>query len=332
MRNTHRLALGGLVVGLVGLLLGSSSIGHQFVSPEQVYEAMTSFDPEDTTHLIVHHLRVPRTLLAVLVGCALGVAGAVMQAVTRNPLADPGILGINAGATLSIACLIAWGGVTSVLGYMWAGMLGAGLAAAGVYLLGGARRGTNPVRLVLAGAALSVVLMAATQIVIINSDEAVFDRYRHWMVGSLQGRGWEVLLPVSVLLGAGLLVAWGLSRALDAAALGKDLGVALGLNPVRLLAVASAAVVMLAGGATAAAGPVAFVGLTGPHIARLLVGNAHRLLIPYTMLISAVLVLAADMLGRIVARPGEVSVGIMVALIGGPFFVALVRRRKLVQL
>ena len=187
-------------------------------------------------------------------------------------------------------------------------------------------------RVVLAGAALTVVLQALTQVVLINSEEAVFDQFRHWTVGSLQGRGFAVLGPVAALVGFGLLLAATLVRALDAAVLGSDISRALGVDPLRVWGLSALAVIVLAGGATAAAGPIGFVGLTAPHLARSLTGPDHRWVIPYSMLLSAVLVVGSDAIGRVVARPGEVGVGIVVALIGGPFFVYLVRRGKLVQL
>lgn len=321
-----------LSVLLVGLVLVSFVVGEKNVALSDTLDAVLAFDPSNNDHLLVRHLRVPRTLLAVIVGCALGVAGAVMQALTRNPLADPGILGVNAGAAAAIAVAIAFFGSTDVVDYMWFGLLGAAVAGVAVYLLGGLRRGTDPVRVVLAGAALTVVLLALTQVVLVNSDELVFDQFRHWTVGSLQGRGAAVLAPVAAVVVGGLVVAASLVRALDAAVLGSDISRALGVHPVRVWGLAALAVITLAGGATAAAGPIGFVGLTAPHVARFLTGPDHRWVIPYSMLISAVLIVGADAIGRVVARPGEVGVGIVVALIGGPFFVYLVRRGRLVQL
>lgn len=307
-------------------------VGERTVSVRTSLDAVFAFDPGNNEHLLVRHLRVPRTLLGVVVGSALGVAGAIMQALTRNPLADPGLLGVNAGAAVMIAAAISFLGATDVVQYMWFGLLGAGLAGAAVYLLGGLRRGTNPVRVVLAGAAVSVVLLALTQVILVNSDALVFDRFRHWVVGSLQGRDAAVLGPIALLVAVGLGLATTLTRALDAAVLGSDLGRALGINPVRVWSLSALSVITLAGAATAAAGPIGFVGLTAPHLARFLVGPDHRWVIPYSLLISALLIVGADALGRVVARPGEVGVGIVVALIGGPFFVALVRRGRLVQL
>ncbi|MBQ1784188.1 MAG: iron ABC transporter permease [Gammaproteobacteria bacterium] len=323
-----------LVLGLTLLFLlslASITVGSRGLPLATVADAFFSFDPARNEHLLLRHLRLPRALLAVVVGGALGMAGAVMQALTRNPLADPGLLGVNAGATLAIVVAIAAWGITDMSDYMWFGLLGAAVAGAAVYLLGGVRSGLNPVRLVLAGAALSVVLLALTQIITVNSDEVIFDQFRHWAVGSLQGRSYDVLVPAAILilitLGCGLV----LCRALDALSLGDDVAKALGVSPRRVWCACAAVVIILSGVATAAVGPVSFIGLAAPHLARLWVGPEHRRLLPLSMLISALLMLSADTLGRMVAHPDEVGVGIMVALIGGPFFVVLVRRWRLVR-
>lgn len=302
------------------------------LSPALAWDAVFRTDPQNNQHLIMLHLRIPRTLLGILAGASLGAAGVIMQALTRNPLADPGILGVNAGAAAAVALAIAILGLTDITSYMWFGLLGAALAGAAVYLLGGVRHGINPVRLVLAGAAMTVVLLALTQILTVNSTDEAFDQFRHWAAGSLQGRGYSVLAPVTVLLLGGLALSATLGKSLDIAALGNDLSQALGAATTRIWMLSAAAVIILAGATTAAVGPISFLGLTAPHLARSLVGPDHKWLLPYTMLLSALLLVAADVLGRLIAPPGEVSVGIMIALIGGPFFVALVRRRKIAQL
>lgn len=321
--------LAALLVILVPI---SIVVGARSTPLETAWAAVTAFDPTSSDHLLVVYLRIPRTLLAIIVGAGLGVAGAIMQALTRNPLADPGLFGVNAGAAAAVAAAIAYLGTTDVTAYMGFSLAGAALAGCIIYGLGDLGRGSNPVRVVLAGAALSVVLLSLTQIILINSDEQIFDQFRHWTVGSLQGRGYAVLGPVSLLTVIGLAMALMLARALDAAALGQDLSRALGTNPARVWALSAIAVIILAGAATAAAGPIGFIGLTAPHLARFITGPSHRWLLPYAMLVSAVLMVAADILGRIVAPPGEVGVGIMVALMGGPFFVAMVRRKRIAQL
>jgi ferric enterobactin transport system permease protein len=316
---------------VIGVFI-SAAVGTRDISLATTWRAVVAFDPTSAEHLLVVHQRIPRALLGVVVGLSLGVAGAIMQALTRNPLAEPGLLGVNAGATTAIAVGIGFFGITDPSGYMWLGIVGAGIAGAMVYLLGGLRTGTNPVRLVLAGAALTVVLTALTQIVLVNSAEQVFDRYRHWMVGSLAGRGDDVLVAVGGLTAVGLVLAAALARPLDAAMLGKDLSRSLGGSPNRVWTTAGLTVIVLAGAATAAAGPITFLGLAAPHLARLLVGVDHKWVLPYAGLLAAVLIVVADTLGRIIPQHGEVGVGIMVAILGGPFFVLLVRRRRMVQL
>jgi ferric enterobactin transport system permease protein len=316
---------------VIGVFI-SAAVGTRDISLATTWRAVVAFDPTSAEHLLVVHQRIPRALLGVVVGLSLGVAGAIMQALTRNPLAEPGLLGVNAGATTAIAVGIGFFGITDPSGYMWLGIVGAGIAGAVVYLLGGLRTGTNPVRLVLAGAALTVVLTALTQIVLVNSAEQVFDRYRHWMVGSLAGRGDDVLVAVGGLAAVGLVLAAALARPLDAAMLGKDLSRSLGGSPNRVWTTAGLTVIVLAGAATAAAGPITFLGLAAPHLARLLVGVDHKWVLPYAGLLAAVLIVVADTLGRIIPQHGEVGVGIMVAILGGPFFVLLVRRRRMVQL
>lgn len=321
-----------LVVVLIVLIPIGIGVGTQPISPSTTWNALFAFDPTDTAHLLVRERRLPRTLLGLLVGAALGVSGAIMQALTRNPLAEPGLLGVNAGATAGVAIGVGFLGMTSVTASLAFGFVGAAAAGALVYVLGGVHRGAGPVRLVLAGAALGVVLLAVTRIVIVNGDEQVFDRFRTWMVGSLQGSGNEWLVPATIAIGAGCLLAMLLARALDASALGHDLSRSLGANPVRSVSLAAIAVVILCGTATAIAGPITFIGLTAPHLARQLVGLDHRRLLPCSALIAAIVVVFADVLGRVVAQPGEVGVGIMIAAIGAPVFVAIVRRQKIAQL
>ena len=331
-RPRRLLGLTATVVLTVSIAALSITVGSRDIPPAVVWDALVAFDPADSRHLLVRDLRMPRALTAVVVGIALGVAGAMMQSLTRNPLAEPGLLGINAGAAAAIAVGISFLGISGVSGYLVLGLIGATLASVAVFLLGGVRHGTNPVRLVLSGAALTAVLGALTHVVLVNSTEEVYDRYRNWMVGSLAGRGADVLVAVGLLAAVGVGLALALSRSLDAIALGSDTGRALGAEPGRIWALAGLVVVILAGAATAGAGPIVFLGLAAPHLARLVVGVDHRWLLPYSGAIAAALIVLADTLGRLVAPPAEIPVGIMVAIIGGPFFVMLVRRRKLVQL
>lgn len=317
---------------LILFALLSLFVGSRQVSVETTWQAFIAFDPTNSEHLLVRYLRFPRTLLAIVIGLALGGAGTLMQALTRNPLADPGLFGINAGAMVAIVSLIALTGITDVTVYMWFGLLGAFLAGIGVYLLGGVRHGLNPVRMVLSGVALSVVLLAITQLVTVNSDERVFDQFRHWVVGSLQGRSFDVLYPITALVVIGSIIAYSLTRALDIVTLGDDISHSLGANQNRVWLLSALAIVLLAGSATAAVGPISFLGLTAPHFARRLVGSEYRRILPMSMLIGALVILVADCLGRLIGTPGEVSVGIMISLIGGPFFIYLVKRWRIITL
>ncbi len=320
---------GLLIVVLVpvSIVLGDAAVGFQ-----QVWDAYFHFDPQVTAQLLVRNVRVPRTIIALIVGAGLGASGVVIQALTRNPLAEPGLLGVNAGATFAVACGVAFFGFHALTAGLVFGFVGAGLAGAAVYLLGGVRQGAGPVRLVLAGSALSVVLLAATRMIIINSDEEVFDRFRSWTVGSLEGRGPDLLLPTGIAVVVGLLIAMALANSLDASALGADLSRSLGAHPTMVLSLAAVVVMLMCGASTAAVGPIGFVGLTAPHLGRQIVGLNHRKLIPASALIAAAIVLAADVAGRLVVSSGEISVGIMIGFIGAPVFINIVRRRKLAQL
>ncbi len=315
------------ILAVTSIFVGSSSI-----STATTLEALLHFDPSNSQHLLVYYLRVPRTLLAIIVGAALGASGVIMQALTRNPLAEPGILGVNAGAMVAIVSGIALFDIVDIAHYMWFGLAGAAVAGAGVYLLAGIGCKINPVRVVLAGSAMTVVLLAITHIITINSHQQVFEQFRHWAVGSLQGRGYDVLAPVTAMISLSLIAACCLARSLDTVVLGSDLGKALGASPTKVWVISCLVITVLAGTSTAAVGPISFLGLTAPHLSRFLIGSEHRWLLPFSMLLSAALLLMADITGRLIGSPGEISVGIMVAFIGGPFFVFLVRKWKLSQL
>ncbi|MEG3223325.1 iron ABC transporter permease [Vibrio gigantis] len=314
------------LISLPALMLISIFIGSRDIAVATTLEALFHFDANNSQHLIVHHLRIPRTLLAVIVGAALGVSGIIMQALTRNPLAEPGLLGVNAGAMTMIVLGISIFGMTSLSSYVWLGLLGAAMTGFMVYLIAGKGRKVDAVRVVLSGTALTIMLLAITSLITINSDQDVFHQYRHWSVGSLQGRGYDVLYPVSLFIAVGLLLSLALAKPLDSIVLGFEKGLTLGVNPALIWGGSFIVVTILAGSATAAAGPISFLGLTAPHITKLIVGTDHKKLLPASMLISALLLLIADILGRIVGYPDEISAGIMVALIGGPFFLYLIRR------
>ncbi len=320
-----------LAVVVCGLLV-SLAVGSKSIPLRTVIDAFTAFDPSVTDHLIVRDLRLPRTILAVLVGAALGVAGALMQGVTRNPLADPGLLGVNAGAALAVVLAIWAFDITEVAGLVWFAFVGAAVTSVLVYALGSmGRGGANPVRLALAGAALSALLGAFTGAVTLL-DQTTLDQFRFWAVGSLAGRDADVTWHVLPFIVVGLVIAIGAGRQLNALALGEEAARSLGskVNTTRMLS--ALAITLLCGAAVAAVGPIAFVGLVVPHMMRVAFGPDQRWLVPASALAGAGLLLACDTAGRIIARPGEVQVGIMTAAIGGPVFVVLVRRTRMAQL
>ena len=326
---------GGLVVLtllLGGVLVLSITVGARPIAIGDIWNAFFAFDPGQTTHRIILDLRVPRTLVGLLVGAALGLSGAILQGATRNPLADPGILGINAGATLCVVLGISFLGITQLSHYVWLAFLGAGLATVLVYLIASlGREGATPVKLALAGAAVTAALTSVTSGVLITNVETL-DQIRFWQVGALTGRTTEILVQVAPFILAGIVLALSTSRILDGLAMGDDVARGLGLNVQGSRAIVGLAAVILAGAATAAAGPIAFIGLTVPHVARALTGPNHRWLLPYSMVLAPIMLIGADIVGRIIVPPGELQVGIVTAALGAPFFIALVRRRKLAEL
>ncbi|MCP9488703.1 MAG: iron ABC transporter permease [Solirubrobacteraceae bacterium MAG38_C4-C5] len=328
---TRAAGFGVVALALAGAALASIAVGSLSIPVEEVVRAFIAFDNSDE-HVVVRELRGPRTLVAIAVGASLGVAGAVMQGMTRNPLADPGILGIEAGAALAVVCAIFLLGVSTVTGHVWFALGGAAIAGTVVYALGTAgRSGGTPVTLALAGAALAALLSAITSAIIVL-DAQTLDEFRFWVVGSVAGRGLDVLTGALSFLAVGLVLGLASGRALNALSLGDDVARSLGQRVAWAKARAAAGVVLLAGGAVAVAGPVGFIGLTVPHVARAIVGPDYRWLLPYSALLGAILILVADVVGRVVARPAEVQVGIVMALIGAPVFIALVRRRRMAEL
>lgn len=325
----------GLVLGLVVLAMVAALslvVGSKPIALETVWDALWSYDGAVNDHLIVRGLRLPRTLLGVAVGVALGVAGAVMQGITRNPLADPGILGVQGGASLAVVVAIAGFGVGTLTGYVWCAFAGAAVASVVVYGLGSVGRGgATPVKLALAGAAVAALLGSLTSAVLIL-DVATFDEYRFWVVGALAGRDTTVVVQVAPFLAAGAVLALVSARALNALALGEDLARSLGHRVHLMRGIAAVSVIALSGAATAAAGPIGFIGLTIPHVARAISGPDYRWILPWTVVLAPSLLLGADVIGRVVVRPGELQAGIVTAVLGAPCFVALVRRRRIAEL
>jgi iron complex transport system permease protein len=315
---------------LAAVSVASLALGAKAIPVGTVADALFGYDPTIPDHVVVWSHRVPRTAIGILVGVSLGLAGVLMQGVTRNPLADPGLLGINAGASLAVVLAIQGVGISSVLGYVWFAFAGAAVAAVAVYALGLAGRGgATPVRLALAGAALTALLTSVTTAILVR-DVHVLDRFRFWVVGSLAGRGGDVATQIAPFVVVGVVLALLSGRALNALALGEEAARSLGVRVGWSRLVAIGTVVLLAGSATAAAGPIAFVGLTVPHAARALVGPDHRWVLPYALVLSPALLLAADVVGRVLTPPTELEAGLVTAVIGAPVFIALVRHRRLV--
>nr|WP_232021642.1 iron chelate uptake ABC transporter family permease subunit [Pseudonocardia autotrophica] len=343
MRDTQAAAVPGrrgrvrrtallLVVLLAGAVAASMLVGAGHLPPAVVADALFGDGPVTPQSLVVTDVRLPRTVLAVLAGAALGVAGVLAQGMTRNPIAEPGLLGLNSGAALAVVLAIGLFGVSTLTGYVWFGFAGAALAAVVVGGVAGiGRSGTvSPAALALAGAAVAAGLGSVITVFLLTNP-ALFDDYRFWQVGSVAGRDLSIAAQAAPFIVAGLVIALTCGPRLNALALGDDVARSFGRRPGADRLVCGIALVLLAGAATAAAGPIAFVGLAVPHLLRGLTGPDHRTLLPLALPAGPALLLLADVLGRVVIPPGEVQAGVVTAVIGAPLFVALVRRRRVVR-
>ncbi|KAM3100409.1 FecCD family ABC transporter permease [Phormidesmis sp. 146-12] len=319
----------GLAIGvllLIGCFLVSLVAGAARTDFNTVWNALFAFN-DSTEQVIIRTARLPRALIAPTVGAALAIAGALMQGLTRNPLADSGLLGINAGAAFAVVATTVWLENTSMQLYIWVAFAGAAIAAGAVYFLGSlGRRGMTTLKLVLAGAVLSYLLAAFTTGLLILS-ERTLEEIRFWLAGSVAGQNLEAFWQVSPYLIAGFAIAFSLGRQMTALALGEEVAHGLGLRIGRVKAMSAIAVVLLAGGSVALAGPIAFVGLVVPHLARFWVGVDYRWLLPYAAIWGAILLSLADLAARWLLQPQELPVGVMMTLLGGPFFVYLARSR-----
>lgn len=326
--------IAGLLIGLLGLVAASTLsvvFGSRAVSMDEILSGLFSSGPSSFGAVAVA-ARVPRTVLAILVGGSLGLAGAVMQGATRNPLADPGILGINLGSALAVVVGISLFQVGTASQYIWFALAGAAIASGLVYAIASrGREGATPLKLALAGAATSAALSSLVSAVLLTRTD-VFNVYRFWQVGGVGGADFAQIAEIAPFLIAGLLLALLSSRGLDILALGDDLARGLGARVGRSRALAALSAVLLAGAATAIAGPIGFVGLVVPHAVRFFTGPHHRWLLPYSVLFGAILLVVADVVGRVIAPPADIPVGIMTAIIGAPFFIALIRRAKVREL
>lgn len=317
--------IGAAVLLLAGVVL-SLALGVREVAVSETWRALTDPVAGNVDHAVIRGQRVPRTVIAVLAGAALALAGALAQGVTRNPLGDPGLLGLNAGAALGIVLAASFLGVVTAGGAVWFAFAGAGVAAVVVFAIGHGR----PVQLALAGATLTALLAPLSNLLLFRDPDAL-NQLRYWAVGALNGRDLDAAAALWPFIAAGAVVAFLLAHRLNGLALGDDVAAALGQGVGTTRAVAGAAIIALAGAATALAGPIALVGLAVPHAARRLVGSDYRWIVPLCLLLGPVMLLAADVIGRLV-RADELEAGVVAALIGAPVLIAVARGRTVAGL
>lgn len=318
--------LAAAIAVCIGVALLSLTIGTRDVPLSEVLAALSG----DATTLdrAAVATRVPRTALALLAGAALGLAGAVMQGVTRNPLADPGILGVNVGASLAVVVGVAWFGISSAHAFIWIAIAGAGATAVFVYVIGSmGRGGATPLKLALAGTATAIAFSSLVIAVILPRAD-IAGGIRSWQIGGVGGATFERMEHIYPFLLVGFLLCLLSARRLNALALGDELAAGLGERVAVARGMATLGAVVLCGATTAVCGPIGFVGLVVPHACRLLVGVDHRWLLPFSALGGAILLTASDILGRLAARPSELEVGVVTALLGAPVFIFIVRRQK----
>jgi iron complex transport system permease protein len=328
-RLTRILGLLGMLVAVLVAVGLSLFLGSRSIDLAAVLDALGGRTGDAVEQMVVLDLRVPRTIIGLVAGAALGLAGALMQGLTRNPLADPGLLGVNAGASLAVVTAIAAFGVTAPSGYIWFAFLGAAVAAVLVYAVASGRNGPTPLSLTLAGAAVTAVLTSLITLVLLR-DLDTLGQYRFWSVGSLVGRDAGTALALAPFLIVGAVVALLLGRSLNGLALGDDVARGLGQRVGLTRAIAGAAIILLCGSATSLAGPLVFVGLVVPHVARRMIGPDFRWILAYSIPLGAILLVLADTLGRLIAQPAELEAGIVVAIIGAPVLIVLVRRDRAV--
>lgn len=322
----------GLSVAVLASIIISLSFGSRPVSFGEVIEGLSLWMqgqvPDDIGAIAVQE-RIPRTVLGLIAGAALALSGALMQALTRNPIADPGILGVNTGAALAVVCGIAFFGITSAFDYLWLALLGACVTAVFVYTVGSiGPGGSTPIKLALAGAATTAALSSLVSAVLLPR-VAAMDTFRFWQVGGVAGADWSTMAIVVPILAVAAVVAFLCGPALNALALGDDVAVGLGVRIGRTRLIAAIAGVLLCAAVTAVAGPIAFVGLMIPHVVRMLVGPDQRWVLPLSALGGAVLLVLADTIGRLIGYPGETEAGILTAFVGAPVLVIIARRTRM---
>lgn len=321
------------VIGILFLLVLSSFlfflslvIGHSSVSFALAWEFITQYNPDNPEHLIIATSRVTRGLIAIVIGMVLAISGVLIQTLTRNPLASPDLLGINAGAIFFIVFAITWLDLQSMQHYMWFGFLGAAVASLSVFFLSNVGRdGLTPIKIILAGTALSALFMSFTQGMLVIDEQAI-QTVLFWLAGSIAGRDLNLLLAVLPLFLVAITISLVIGKAMNVFGSGDDIAKSLGQNVGVLKIVMGLLIIVLAGGSVAVVGSVGFVGLIVPHIAKAITGPDFRWVIPYSALLGATLLLSADILARIIISPMEVPLGVMTAFIGGPFFIYLAKK------
>ncbi|OAB32471.1 iron ABC transporter [Paenibacillus macquariensis subsp. defensor] len=296
-----------------------------------IWESFVHYDYSSQEHLIIQTVRVPRALIAVAAGGSLAVAGALMQVITRNPIASPSLFGINSGAAFMVVIASGWLGISGMQSLTLFALLGAAISGSIVFYLGSiGRDGMTPIKITLAGASIAAFFHSMTQGYMLTNGK-MFDQVLVWLVGSVAGRDMDMLINVLPYLFIGFIIAISLSRHLNVLLMGDDVAQTLGQRTALIKSLASVAVILLAGGSVAVAGPIAFVGIIIPHIVRYLVGNDYRWVIPYSAVLGGILLVTADIGARYIAMPKEIPVGVMTAILGVPFFVYIARKGKRVQ-
>ncbi|WP_145146207.1 iron ABC transporter permease [Paenibacillus xylanexedens] len=318
--------LAGLFILLLLACLASMILGRTHITFQMAWDALQIYDESSVEHVVLLTERLPRTIIAAVVGASLAVAGGLMQALTRNPLASPSVFGINAGAIFFIVIAIVVLSVSSLTTMMWFGFAGAAVAAAIVYALGSlGRDGLTPIKIVLAGTAISALFASFTQAILVLDGTGLQD-VLFWLAGSVSGRTLDMLYPVLPYMTGAAIVSLFMGRAINLLLTGDDIAKGMGQNVLLVKVLMGIVTVLLAGGSVAVAGSIGLVGLIVPHIMRALVGNDYRWLVPYSIVGGAILLLSADVVARLVIMPQEVPLGVMTALIGGPFFVYIARK------
>ncbi len=309
----------------------SISLGAKNIAFSKVVDVLLGNDPDSLEAAIILQ-RIPRTVFGILAGGALGISGALMQSITRNPIADPSILGVNTGASLFVVAGIAFFNITVAYQYIWLGITGAGVTAVFVYSVASmGKDGATPLKLALSGSAVSIVLGSLVSTIMLPNNR-VMEAFRFWQIGSIGSATWENIMLISPFLIVGFIISMFISGYLNNLALGDEAATALGTNVVMTRTIGALASVLLCGATTALAGPIGFVGLIIPHIIRLIFGSEMSKMLPLSFLGSAILMLISDVIGRIISLPGETEVGIVTAVLGAPVFILAIRKGRVKSL